>query len=387
MNIMKYSAVRTASMMYTLTRVHVKNWQAYNQIIDGLFLGMIPIKKANIFGTEFDNQHRQIQKFAAEKNPNRPLKLVISVVEPDELKGVGFANIESMVSPKDWNNLKPGVEQHSLPIADQTAGVSNDDAIATLFKIRQCILENGSVYVHCKAGRSRSAMICLIYLVVYENMTIQTAKELLIRQRKQVELNNDKLNKAAEIINEIKHRIQHEIKTHSDIKQDKMLGLITDYLNENPQPIKKLPQHLKGFFAGLCSMIAAPVAWFYGAYQFGKEIKQKYNSVTAGIAAGFAAWIIMPLGWIFGGVRIGQSVATTTTSTVQQLPTKPIINIKPVILPPATHKLAAVIVNKDSKQNDNRGLSGITRSSPLYTIVEYGDCAPLSPDSGLKLKL
>ena len=44
----------------------------------------------------------------------------------------------------------------------------------------------GCVYVHCKAGRARSATIALWWLVRFRNMTPQRAQDILLRSRPQV---------------------------------------------------------------------------------------------------------------------------------------------------------------------------------------------------------
>jgi atypical dual specificity phosphatase len=49
--------------------------------------------------------------------------------------------------------------------------------------IHRHVTQGGSVYVHCKAGRARSATVVLCYLVAYKNMTPQAAQQHLLEKR------------------------------------------------------------------------------------------------------------------------------------------------------------------------------------------------------------
>ena len=49
--------------------------------------------------------------------------------------------------------------------------------------IHRHVTQGGSVYVHCKAGRARSATVVLCYLVAYKHMTPQAAQQYLLEKR------------------------------------------------------------------------------------------------------------------------------------------------------------------------------------------------------------
>jgi atypical dual specificity phosphatase len=49
--------------------------------------------------------------------------------------------------------------------------------------IQHHIAKGGSVYVHCKAGRARSATIALCYLVADKHMTAEEAQQYLLEKR------------------------------------------------------------------------------------------------------------------------------------------------------------------------------------------------------------
>ena len=52
--------------------------------------------------------------------------------------------------------------------------------------IEEEIAKGGKVYVHCKAGRARSATIVLCWLMKYRGMTAQEAQAYLLKKRPQV---------------------------------------------------------------------------------------------------------------------------------------------------------------------------------------------------------
>jgi hypothetical protein len=72
----------------------------------------------------------------------------------------------------DWK--KKNIEHYSLPIADFGADVPVAALIHAIDAIRKCVSENKSVYIHCKAGRGRSAMLSAIYLALFDEACIDT---------------------------------------------------------------------------------------------------------------------------------------------------------------------------------------------------------------------
>jgi atypical dual specificity phosphatase len=77
-----------------------------------------------------------------------------------------------------------GIEQIRFPTIDYMSPELEDvqKAIAYIDSRRA----NGIVYLHCKAGRGRSATIALCWLIKNKNMAPRTAIEELIRCRRQV---------------------------------------------------------------------------------------------------------------------------------------------------------------------------------------------------------
>jgi atypical dual specificity phosphatase len=52
--------------------------------------------------------------------------------------------------------------------------------------IQAKVLAGGKVYVHCKAGRARSATVVICWLVKYRGMTLNQAQQHLLRCRPHV---------------------------------------------------------------------------------------------------------------------------------------------------------------------------------------------------------
>jgi hypothetical protein len=200
------SGMRTASLFYNYMNVKTNGWDVCNFIIEGFWIGMVPTKEAPI--EEATNLDLKIVNRISAHDAKRPLKLVVSVVEPQELAKHGFMGVKT-VAPHDWQQL--GAEHHLVIMRDFSANVALFDAIKAVLKIKYCIDNGGAVYAHCKAGRSRSAMIGAIYLVVFAVIpttghlfTLEKAVQFLKEKRKQIDLGQSKLEKAAEIISKLR---------------------------------------------------------------------------------------------------------------------------------------------------------------------------------------
>jgi atypical dual specificity phosphatase len=77
------------------------------------------------------------------------------------------------------------IEQFHMPTVDFTHPRYDDVAQALEFMDRK-IAEGRKIYVHCKAGRGRSATVVIAYLITRKQMTIVDAQNLLLSIRPHV---------------------------------------------------------------------------------------------------------------------------------------------------------------------------------------------------------
>lgn len=211
---LKKAAVRTVSFWYNEANPKAVR---LSHVITGLFLGRIPHKTPEV-----------IIDFVNDINPTRPLGLVVSVVEKDELRGDGFLGAK-MVKPTQWT--EQGIEHHHISMIDFTSHVDIDDSIETIKKMHACIESGKSVYIHCKAGRSRSAMFCIIYLCSFivnpstqNKYTVEEALELLKNARNNVDIGQGKKNMAQEIVDQVESC--HHITPMSSIENNSRVDMI-----------------------------------------------------------------------------------------------------------------------------------------------------------------
>jgi len=143
-------------------------------VTDQIALGALPIKTK--FLTHGGHHLKIIQQA---KSKGYPLGLVVSVIQPFELKGEGI--LLKPVSVEDWKLL--GVETVQLNIPDFSANASLDDIDSIVKKIKQTVNAGKSVYIHCKAGRARSWMVLMCYLTTEEGMDFNSARKLIKSNR------------------------------------------------------------------------------------------------------------------------------------------------------------------------------------------------------------
>lgn len=169
-----FNAVKTSSFSNS-------GWHVYDQIAPNLYLGRLPSKEMDM-----------------PKN----IKLIVSMSTYPELAGKGLVGSE-IVKPTEW--AAEGIKQLLVYMEDFSAEVSSNDVLRALEEMRAC---EGGKYVHCKAGRSRSALLVALYLVFYgsgdeqlvPNQPLATVLAYMATRRVQISLGAAKLAKAQEII-------------------------------------------------------------------------------------------------------------------------------------------------------------------------------------------
>lgn len=83
----------------------------------------------------------------------------------------------------DYNRL--GIEQFHMPTTDFTHP-SLQDVIAAVEFVEDHARRGQKVYIHCKAGRARSATVAICWLIKYRGMTPAEAQQHLLAARPHV---------------------------------------------------------------------------------------------------------------------------------------------------------------------------------------------------------
>jgi len=137
----------------------------WNNIMPNLWLGAIPL---------YDHDPRE----------EIDIKTVISLIEEFEYD----QSISSNPIPKlDW--LERGINYHNMPTPDGHCP-SISDLNNCVKIIHSELKKNNAIYVHCKAGKGRSACVIVAYLMTYHNYHLDDAINFVKHNRWQVDLND-----------------------------------------------------------------------------------------------------------------------------------------------------------------------------------------------------
>lgn len=154
-----------------MTKISSRQW--YDRIDDVVLLGALPFKGMTKW-------------LVTEEN----VKGVVTLNEDWELES--FCN-----TSEDWK--KHGVTQLKIPTVDFTGSPSQEDicrAVDFILSYKQS--KTGSVYVHCKAGRTRSATVVACYLVKLHGWSPQKAVEYVQEKRPHIWLRDKQLDSIQE---------------------------------------------------------------------------------------------------------------------------------------------------------------------------------------------
>jgi atypical dual specificity phosphatase len=106
----------------------------------------------------------------------------------DALAGEGVSAVvntcEEYAGPEERYRSR-GIEQLRVPTTDFHPP-SLDSVERAVEFIQRNVLAGRTVYVHCKAGRARSATVVLCWLVAYRGMTVEQAQRHLLSCRPHV---------------------------------------------------------------------------------------------------------------------------------------------------------------------------------------------------------
>jgi atypical dual specificity phosphatase len=166
--------VSSLSSKYIMSKFWNVQW--WHNITSNIILGAIPLHNAN---------HMELLK-------QENVGAVLSLLEDFEMTPTLYL---CPVSCSDWLNNNIQFMQIKVP---DSYGVSLDDIKKCISYLCENIKNNKKCYIHCKAGRGRSASIVLCYLLhnIYETEGIitkddvQKTYEHLTNIRNEVGINN-----------------------------------------------------------------------------------------------------------------------------------------------------------------------------------------------------
>ncbi|CAJ0922096.1 unnamed protein product, partial [Mesorhabditis belari] len=154
---------------YNLLRnlVQQENWSWFSRIDDGLVLGAMPFKSMKEELVEKEN-----------------VGGVVCCTESYELVAAWSAMAE-----EDWK--AEGVEFYAIPMTDFIGAADPAEMQKAVEFINKINSQGKSVYVHCKAGRTRSATVTTCHLMQKKDWDPNVAFEFLKTQRRQVSLGSN----------------------------------------------------------------------------------------------------------------------------------------------------------------------------------------------------
>lgn len=164
-----------------------QRWSWWSPITPQIILGAIPLKNKG----DLDRLVNQ-EKISA----------VLTVLQPFEWQTKGLFSVP--VTPADW-------QAHGIPhlqiVATDLEPLTQEQIEQGVEFIHQQVKQGKRVYVHCKAGRGRSASIVVCYLLKYGDFaTVDEAIAFVQQRRRQISINAEQRVS----IDIFEKRIQHE---------------------------------------------------------------------------------------------------------------------------------------------------------------------------------
>ena len=151
----------------------------WHQIVPGLYLGGIPLS---------DQNHLEQIKFLGAGS-------VLAILEDDEAENETF--FSTPVREHEWR--ASGIDYRRLSCPDMHP-MSMEELEESILWLNEQVEAGRTVYVHCKAGRGRSAMIVLAYLIVFQKMNLQDAIAYLSSIRSVVRFRPSQLERLEEFV-------------------------------------------------------------------------------------------------------------------------------------------------------------------------------------------
>lgn len=94
------------------------------------------------------------------------------------------------VSETGHKTVPLGVEYIHIPISDSPASPISEHFDRVADKIQLCAKNNIRTLVHCNAGVSRSAALCMVYLMKYQSVSLREAHTWIKKCRPMARPNN-----------------------------------------------------------------------------------------------------------------------------------------------------------------------------------------------------
>jgi atypical dual specificity phosphatase len=113
----------------------------------------------------------------------RPLRQDVQTLWDAGVRGVVNTCAEYAGPVDEYQRL--GIEQLHIPTIDFTPP-SLEDVNRSVEFMQQIVTAGNVVYVHCKAGRARSATVVLCWLIRYRQLSPEKAQQLLLQVRPHV---------------------------------------------------------------------------------------------------------------------------------------------------------------------------------------------------------
>ncbi|CBY23371.1 unnamed protein product [Oikopleura dioica] len=155
------------SLQYNIIRYKKGQINWFDKITENLYLGAIPLKTSSTSGSQ--GHLGDVPKKLSELN----IKAVISCNE----------EFERAVTPSvaEWEKL--GIQQYRVNVADFNFAPSVKELTSIADTINQHLSNDEGVYIHCKAGRTRSSTVMASYFIKHKRQTVDEAYSLIKKGR------------------------------------------------------------------------------------------------------------------------------------------------------------------------------------------------------------
>lgn len=181
-HLLKYHQVNNLKLAASLllTSLGATHWDdKVFQLKNGaaIYLGALPLKPGTLRW-----QDGQIYKELKSKG----IKGILTVTESFENHILGY--MHSAITPADWR--KRGFNQLQISVVDHET-MTLDEMEEGVAYIESHVNEGQSIYVHCMAGKSRSFLMVMGYLMKNEGMTSAEAYRFIKQRRIQSGFSSD----------------------------------------------------------------------------------------------------------------------------------------------------------------------------------------------------